>query len=262
MTAMRYNLVTAVLYLLLCFLACLAQECQGAKSWADIVSSPSATTTTTNKKTPSNTKEATSSTVPPTQQSSPEIYKKLPRHASSHQVRNVYDGDTLTLVDERRVRLTGVDTPELEEKQAFAQQAKDYTKRYCHKQTIYLDVQGEDKYKRILAIVWVPLSDGTYLNVNEGLVSEGLASVYLADKKERPPNMKHLLKLQNTARTSRRGIWSTFVERNVVVTQYGAAYHLPTCRHLARSYNTNIIKASEAIDLGLHACRTCLPDEV
>jgi len=255
---MKYSLLTTLLYLCICLFVCFAQDCHAAKSWADIVSaSPKA--------------DAPSNTVVVDQQTAPSIkkrtlplgvYTKLPRSASLHKVRNVYDGDTLTLVDERRVRFLGVDTPELKEQQAYAQEAKAYTKQHCHKKNIYLDVQGEDKYGRLLAFVWVQLEDGTYLNVNEGLVANGLATVYLASKDERLSNFKTMLALQKEARNSRKGVWKNFVERNVVVTQYGSAYHLPTCRHLAKSRNTNILKASAAVDQGLHACRTCLADEI
>lgn len=49
------------------------------------------------------------------------IYPSLPEGAEQHDVRNVYDGDTLTLIDERRVRFLGIDTPEIKEKQPFAE---------------------------------------------------------------------------------------------------------------------------------------------
>ena len=56
------------------------------------------------------------------------IHSSLPNDAEQHTVRNVYDGDTLTLTDERRVRLLGIDTPEIKEKQPYAEEAKAYTK--------------------------------------------------------------------------------------------------------------------------------------
>lgn len=254
-------MLTILLYIYTCLLVvCLAQDCN-AKNWADIVSAapkdaaPLAPSDISNAA-PIDKKQ---------QRSSAGVYKQLPRNAKKYRVRNVYDGDTLTLVDERRVRLLGVDTPELQEKQAYAEEAKTFTKQHCHKRDIYLDIYGTDKYGRLLAIVWVPLdttNDSLFLNINEGLVANGLATVYKANKNERLPNFKTLLALQNTARLQNLGLWKNFVERNVVVTRYGAAYHLPTCRHLARSHNTEILKASAAIDRGLHACRTCLADEV
>jgi micrococcal nuclease len=256
---MKFEMLTILLYIYTCLLVvCLAQDCD-AKSWADTVSAAprDVVTAPTDINVVSKQK----------QRASPGVHKKLPRNVKKYSVRNVYDGDTLTLVDERRVRLLGIDTPELQEQQAYAPEAKEFTKRHCHKKEIYLDIHGTDKYGRLLAIVWVPLEcrnqhDALFLNVNEALVAEGLATVYMANKKERLPNLKSLLALQNTARLQKVRVWRNFVERNVVVTRYGAAYHLPTCRHLVRSHNTEILKASAAIDRGLHACRTCLADEV
>ena len=43
----------------------------------------------------------------------PPYYTKLPRGAKPYQVKHVYDGDTLTLKNGKRVRLLGIDTPEL-----------------------------------------------------------------------------------------------------------------------------------------------------
>ena len=105
------------------------------------------------------------------------IYKSLPNGAQKFQVRNVYDGDTLTLVDERRVRFLGIDTPELKEKQPFAEEAKEYTKARCHKKEIYLVIDGEDHYGRLLCHVFVQEGNG-YLCVNEGLVAQGYAYAY------------------------------------------------------------------------------------
>ena len=47
------------------------------------------------------------------------IYPSLPKAATKHHCRNVYDGDTLTLDDGMRVRFLGIDTPEMKENQAF-----------------------------------------------------------------------------------------------------------------------------------------------
>ena len=54
------------------------------------------------------------------------VYASLPADAEQHRVRNVYDGDTLTLANDKRVRFLGVDTPELRERQPYAQEAKEY----------------------------------------------------------------------------------------------------------------------------------------
>jgi endonuclease YncB( thermonuclease family) len=148
-------------------------------------------------------KQPIKATVHGRQSESP-VYTSLPKGTQKFPVRNVYDGDTLTLVDERRVRFLGIDTPELKEKQAFAQEAKDYAKQYCHKKDIYLLIDGTDHYGRLLAHIFVPYGGG-YLCVNEGLVQEGLAYAYIPNKDEKKFNWTKILALQTEARTSKKG---------------------------------------------------------
>lgn len=190
------------------------------------------------------------------------IYKNLPSDAEQFRVRNVYDGDTLTLVDERRVRLLGIDCPEVKEKQAFSQEAKEYTKQKCHQKDIWISFQANsekaDHYGRLLAFVWVEENNG-YLCVNEGIVGAGLASVYKPNTDAKVSNWDKLLALQSQARVGKKGLWSTFEDYTVVKTSNGSAYHKRECEHVAKSRVTEL-KASEAAKLGLHPCRTCLAD--
>jgi len=190
------------------------------------------------------------------------IYASLPPGAEKHTVRNVYDGDTLTLIDERRVRFLGIDTPELKEKQPFAQEAKQYTYRLCHKKSIWISFgpgERQDHYGRLLAFIWVE-ENGGYLNVNEGIVAAGLANVYSPGNARRLDNWKKLIALQKEARQARKGMWSTFRDYGVVKTNNGAAFHRKDCKYLVRSKNLANLKASEAMDTGLHPCRSCLGD--
>ena len=65
------------------------------------------------------------------------IYPTLPKFAMKYHCKSVYDGDTITLQDGTKVRLLGIDTPEIKEKQPFALEAKKYTKRYCHNNGVF-----------------------------------------------------------------------------------------------------------------------------
>lgn len=263
------------LNVLILLLSILWTSSDAKKSWADIVDNKlKGAETLPGSKTDPTTAPAPS--APSRRQHG--IYNQLPPLAQKFRVQHVYDGDTLTLVDRRRVRFFGIDTPELKPvQQAFSQEAKAYTKQYCrNQQEIYLDIvqngdgsgKTTDKYGRLLAVVWTKTENGNYLNVCEGLVAAGLATAYFtkevptgfAKKKQRHLARKKLLQIQAEARKHRVGLWSDFVDRNVVVTKYGTAYHLPTCRHLARSRNTHVVTASKALDQGLHPCRSCLAD--
>ncbi|EJK54418.1 hypothetical protein THAOC_25957, partial [Thalassiosira oceanica] len=114
------------------------------------------------------------------------LYASLPSDAEKHEVRNVYDGDTFTLTNEKRVRLLGIDTPEIKEQQPFAQEAKAYTKDRCNKREVHLSFEPgserEDHYGRLLCYVWVSADNGKHLCINEGIVEAGLARAYTPGK--------------------------------------------------------------------------------
>ena len=136
-------------------------------------------------------------------------------------VARAVDGDTLKLSDGRRVRLIGVDTPELHysEKllrdsqrthkdlkaiQALGKKAADFTRQLCEGKPVRLefDVRKSDRYGRSLAYVY--LEDGTFINAK--IVEEGYGQVMTI-----PPDVKfadYFLKLERQARENRRGLWA------------------------------------------------------
>ncbi|MFH0917925.1 MAG: thermonuclease family protein [Candidatus Omnitrophota bacterium] len=135
-------------------------------------------------------------------------------------VTRVVDGDTLVLENKERVRLIGIDTPELHESsklyrdtkrsgqdiatiKQLGQRAYEFTKNLVEGQRVRLefDVERYDKYKRILAYVY--LTDGTFVNAK--IVEEGYASLMTY-----PPNVRYadlFLKLYTQARQNQRGLW-------------------------------------------------------
>jgi micrococcal nuclease len=135
-------------------------------------------------------------------------------------VKKVIDGDTLQLESGERVRLIGIDTPEMHESnklyrdsqrtkedittiQKLGKRAYEVTKKLVEGKRVSLefDVEKYDKYKRLLAYVY--LKDGTFVNAE--IVKQGYASLMTI-----PPNVKYadlFLKLYREARENRRGLW-------------------------------------------------------
>jgi len=135
-------------------------------------------------------------------------------------VDRVIDGDTLKLANGERVRLIGIDTPEVHESvklyrdsrksgqdiktiQALGRRSMKFTKELVEGKPVRLefDVEKRDKYKRLLAYVYLP--DNTFVNAE--IIKQGYASVMTY-----PPNVKHadeFLKLYRQARDNKLGLW-------------------------------------------------------
>ena len=135
-------------------------------------------------------------------------------------VTRAVDGDTLVLENNERVRLIGIDTPEMHESDKLNHDAQrsgqdvrtiiqlgrrsyEFTKKLVEGKRVRLefDVERLDRYKRILAYVY--LLDGTFLNAE--IVRQGYASLMTY-----PPNVKYadlFLKLYQEARQNQRGLW-------------------------------------------------------
>lgn len=118
----------------------------------------------------------------------------------------VLDGDTIEIVDGRKVRLIGIDTPELNtdtgSSQCFATEAAKITKQLLENQTVELekDKEDTDKYGRLLRYVY---SDGVF--INEFLLRQGYGRTMSI-----PPNTKYIEEFkeaENEAKNNKRGLW-------------------------------------------------------
>lgn len=124
----------------------------------------------------------------------------------------IYDGDTVRTDTGEKIRLLGVDAPEMNwgegEPDFYAWEAFEYTKEILLGQLVYLeyDEVKEDKYGRTLAYLF--LADGSFFN--KKLLEKGYARLLLI-----PPNLKYsdvLREAEERARAAGRGIWSAVVE--------------------------------------------------
>jgi len=124
-------------------------------------------------------------------------------------VRYVHDGDTLHLTSGEKVRLIGVDTPELARKsrpnQAFAVQARDRLRQLVrnssNKLALRLDTEHLDRYGRRLAHLYT--QNGS--SIAAQLLQEGLATLLAI-----PPNLNGLdcyAKIETQAQKTQRGVW-------------------------------------------------------
>lgn len=139
---------------------------------------------------------------------------------SFFQVKRVFDGDTFQLSTGEKVRMLGIDTPELHESgkllrdvqrsgkdpakiKAMGRRAREYVVPFLEGKKVRLeyDIQQRDKYGRLLAYVY--LEDGSLLN--RLIIENGFATPLTI-----PPNVKHadeFKMLYKAARKNKLGLW-------------------------------------------------------
>ena len=112
----------------------------------------------------------------------------------------ITDGDTLTVLTEQReqvrVRLADIDTPE--RGQPWGNRAREHLSALVFDQQVHVEVRDTDRYGRTVGRVRAGSVD-----VNAEMVRDGSAWVY-----RRYARNPGLLKLEEEARTARRGLWS------------------------------------------------------
>jgi micrococcal nuclease len=140
-------------------------------------------------------------------------------------VQRVVDGDTVVAIIEgkkERIRFIGVDTPETVKPRTpaepFGRESSDFTKKALTGKTVWLemDVSPRDKYKRLLAYVWLsPPEDDeiTEDEIREDMFNAVLLLGGYAQLMTIPPNVKYadsFTRFQTEAREQVRGLWSRY----------------------------------------------------
>ena len=124
-----------------------------------------------------------------------------------YRVKTVYDGDTVVLEDGRKIRLLGINTPEVQHKDKLADAGGEDAKAWLinklqHARVrLEFDVDKTDKYGRTLAHLFSEKKE----HINLSLVKAGLATISIY-----PPNLLYvneLLAAENKAEQDKLGIW-------------------------------------------------------
>jgi len=124
-------------------------------------------------------------------------------------VKWVYDGDTVLLNDKRKIRLIGIDTPEVkhhkQKQQAYAAKAKEalreLLKKSNYKINLRYGVERKDRYSRTLAHIFTPSG----INIESWLLEKGFATTLVF-----PPNVELAdcyKKSEKLAQQQALGIW-------------------------------------------------------
>ena len=131
-----------------------------------------------------------------------------PATADAQRVRQVIDGDTITVSGVGVVRLLGVDAPEktggYRQSEPFGDAATKFMMALVDGQIVRLEYDGPrtDSYNRTLAYVFLP--DGRL--ANEEIIRAGFAETYRRFEYGRKPAF---FNAEREAKAARRGMWAT-----------------------------------------------------
>lgn len=199
------------------------------------------------------------------------IYDRLSSNRAVFKVQEVIDGDTFKIKDnseDRRVKLIGVDTPEVGK--CLVQEAKDKLTKLVFGKNVTLTDQFSDPYSRIMANVFV-----NNLYINKELLLLGLGRMDYYEN----PRREELKNAYAEARTKKLGLHSWICLSNIAPKSSSGAlcsikgniddntrkkiYFLPGCRNYSQvtiDLSTDdqwFCTEVEAIKAGFTRSQTC-----
>ena len=164
-----------------------------------------------------------------------------PHYDESATVKHVHDGDTVKLVDGRKIRLIGINAPEVarEERPAesYALEARDHLRSLLAKHNNRIQLvhgkESKDHYQRLLSHLFLP--DGT--NVQAQLLSSGLATAITI-----PPNNRFsgcYQKIEKQAFCKKIGLWSHKIPSLADLDDSASGFHIlkGQLQHIKQSRN-------------------------
>ena len=126
-------------------------------------------------------------------------------------VTKVIDGDTVVIDQQHKVRIIGINTPEIgKNSEVFGQEAKDFAVKVFYRQEVYLEkeVSETDRYGRLLRHIWLK-------NPKVGVPEEDLYGAMVLKEgfgqvATFPPDVKYeklYRSLSRKSRTEEKGLW-------------------------------------------------------
>jgi micrococcal nuclease len=177
----------------------------------------------------------------------------------------VVDGDSLVLAGGIKVRVLGIDAPEMERDghpaDFLAHKAKAALAELTLDRTVDLEYDRlrYDHYGRLLAYLRLP--DRTLVNAE--LVRLGMARVYFI-----APNLRYqkdLLAAQRDAIEAQRGVWQKLLkqdEPSYLGNSHSLRLHRPKCplaAKMAKANQVSFTSLKSAYLQGYSPCRSCKP---
>jgi endonuclease YncB( thermonuclease family) len=186
-----------------------------------------------------------------------------------HHVKHVFDGDTILIDTNEKVRYLGIDAPEIgyqgEKSEFMALESKDFNLHLIGmtRVRLELDLEKKDRHGRLLAYVYLETGE----MVNCILLRKGLAHIMVTR-----PNLKYLdllLKHQRLAMVEKLGIWCRDLvtppitaEKYYLGSSKSYRFHRPGCPFAGEILPRNLVRFKsrrEAFWVGFSPCKRCRP---
>jgi micrococcal nuclease len=105
-----------------------------------------------------------------------------------------------------RIRMVGIDAPETPKGtkfpgQPYGKEAEAYLKQLVEGKQVKVEIYGVDRYKRLLATIFLDGKD-----INLAMIGAGLAEVYRGSEAGNPYNQQYQA-VEDTARSVKKGMW-------------------------------------------------------
>jgi endonuclease YncB( thermonuclease family) len=125
-------------------------------------------------------------------------------------VTRVSDGDTITVITANqtklRIRMVGIDAPETPKGpkfpgQPYSKEAEAYLTQLVEHKRVKVEIHGVDRYKRLLATVFLDGKD-----INLAMIEAGLAEVYRGPESGNAYTPQYQA-AEHTVRSAKKGMW-------------------------------------------------------
>jgi micrococcal nuclease len=131
-----------------------------------------------------------------------------PQRTEEGTVTHVADGDTITVITANqtklRIRMVGIDAPETPKGTKFPGQPygkEAYLKQLVEGKQVKVEIYGVDRYKRLLATIFLDGKD-----INLAMIEAGLAEVYRGPESGNPYTQQYR-GAEDTARSAKKNMW-------------------------------------------------------